>query len=403
MRDTYHVLVVGGGIVGLATALTLTQRYPGLRLAVLEKGDRVASHQTGHNSGVIHSGIYYRPGSLKARLCVEGARRMVAFCQEHGVAYELCGKLVVATDEREMAGLQELHRRGTANGVRGLRLLTRGQYHDIEPNAAGTGALHVSSTGIVDYKQAAAVMADLLQARGADVVLNAEVTGIVADGASNRVLTTRGDVGTRRLINCAGLYSDKVARLMGVRPDVQILPFRGEYYFLRPERASLVKGLIYPVPDPSLPFLGVHLTRMIHGGVEAGPNAVLALAREGYTRGTVNWRELGETLAYSGFRGIAKRWWRTGLFEYYRSLSKRAFARSLQKLVPSVSVADLSPGGAGVRAQAVTVDGRMVDDFSIVVGANAVHVLNAPSPAATASLAIGEYIADRAAEAFALT
>jgi (S)-2-hydroxyglutarate dehydrogenase len=402
MVDSYDVLIVGGGIVGLGTALALTARRPNLRVAVVEKGSAVGTHQTGHNSGVIHSGIYYKPGSLKARLCVDGGRRMAAFCDEHGIPYERCGKLVLATDQRELPALAELHRRGTANGVPGLRRMSPAEYREVEPNAAGIAALHVPGTGIVDYRQVAAAMARVLAGRGVAILLGREVTAVAEVSGGSRVVTSAGELSARALINCAGLHSDRIARLMGVQPDVQIVPFRGEYFFLRQDRANLVKGLIYPVPDPALPFLGVHLTRTIHGGVEAGPNAVLALAREGYTRGSVNWQELRGTLGYSGFRTLARRYWRTGLFEYYRSFSKAAFARSLAKLVPDIRMADLSAGGAGVRAQAVTAGGQLVDDFRIVAGARAIHVLNAPSPAATASLAIGDHVAHLAEEAFAL-
>lgn len=402
MADTYDLVIIGGGIVGLATALALIGRHESLRVALVEKSSVVANHQTGHNSGVIHSGLYYKPGSLKARLCVEGGRMLVAFCREHAIPFELCGKLVVATNEVELDRLAELHRRGEANGLSGLRRLTAREIQEIEPLAAGVGGLHVPCTGIVDYKQVAAVMADQLRARGVDLILNAEVTAIAERAGILQVRTARGEIAAHHLINCAGLYSDRVARMTGLQPDVQIVPFRGEYYFLRKERQDLISGLIYPVPDPDLPFLGVHLTRTIDGRVEAGPNAVLAWAREGYSRSTLHWGELRETLTFPGVRAMARRWWRTGLYEYYRSLSKAAFARSLQKLVPSVETVDLVPGGAGVRAQALTREGALVDDFCIMTTPRAIHVLNAPSPAATASLAIGEYIATQARQAFAL-
>jgi (S)-2-hydroxyglutarate dehydrogenase len=401
MAQVYDIVVVGGGIVGLGTALALKAREPQLRLAIAEKGARVAGHQTGHNSGVIHSGLYYKPGSLKAQLCVEGGRRMVAFCQEHAIPYRLCGKVVVATETAELDRLAELHRRGTANGVPGLRRLGPDELKEIEPHAAGVAALHVPSTGIVDYTRVSEVMAELLKQQGVDLLLNAEVTGVREEPGQLQVTTGQGTLLTRQLINCAGLHSDRVARLMGVEPDVQIVPFRGEYYFLRPERANLVRGLIYPVPDPALPFLGVHLTSTVHGRVEAGPNAVLALAREGYTRTSFKGSDLWETLRFSGFQTMARRFWRTGCYEYYRSFSKRAFARSLQKLLPAITVDDLAPGGAGVRAQAITSQGALVDDFRIVHAGRASHVLNAPSPAATASLAIGEHIAQTARETFA--
>lgn len=393
MRERYDVVMIGGGIVGLATALALTARRPELQVAIVEKAAGVGTQQTGHNSGVIHSGLYYKPGSLKARLCVDGARRMVEFCESHGIPYQAIGKLVLATNQAEVAKLDELQRRGEANGVPGLRRLRPAAYREIEPNAAGVEALHVPGTGIVDYHRVAQAMATVLQGRGTDLLLNTHVQAIHLDNQGLRLITNQGDLRAGLLVNCAGLHSDHVARLMNVDPHLQIVPFRGEYYFLRPESAVQVRGLIYPVPDPALPFLGVHLTRTIHGTVEAGPNAVLAFAREGYTRSTLHWQELRETLRFSGFRTLARRYWRTGVYEYYRSLSKRAFARSLQRLVPAVRERDLAAGGAGVRAQAVSEQGQLVDDFWITEGPHAIHVLNAPSPAATASLAIGEHIA----------
>lgn len=402
MVDVYEIVVIGGGIVGLATALALSARWPLLRMLLVEKAEGPAAHQTGHNSGVIHSGIYYKPGSLKARLCVAGARRMVAFCQENGIPYDLCGKLIVATTPGEIERLDELYRRGDANGVPGLRRLSPSELREVEPFATGLAALHVPGTGIVDYRQVAARMVELLRSRGVEVRFGTEVTGAETDGQGYRLLTGQGPLHARRVINCAGLHSDRVARLMGVQPGLQIVPFRGEYYHLRPGAGEKVRGLIYPVPDPSLPFLGVHLTRMIGGGVEAGPNAVLALAREGYSWGRLDLADLREVIGYRGFRSLARRWWRTGLFECYRSFSKGAFVRSLQRLMPALRPGDLAPGGAGVRAQAVAPDGKLVDDFCIVAAAGALHVLNAPSPAATASLAIGDYLADLAAKAFGL-
>lgn len=392
----YDAVIIGGGIVGLATALSLRARGRQRSIAVLEKEPAVGGHQTGHNSGVIHAGIYYKPGSLKARLCVDGAARMVRFCEEHGVPYQLCGKLIIATDKMEIAGLHELHRRGTANGAHGLRLMSAAELREVEPHAAGVAGLHSPRTGIVDYGQVARTMAELLQQQGVEILTRQRVRAIHRDGADLRLQTDRGEIRTRGLINCAGLYSDKVARMMGLDPGVQIVPFRGEYYMLKPERRHLLNGLIYPVPDPQFPFLGVHLTRTIHGEAEAGPNAVLAFAREGYTRMKIRPGELWESIAFSGFRTLAARYWRMGLLEYYRSFSKAAFTRSLQRLMPALIEDDLEPGGAGVRAQAVSAQGSLVDDFHVVSTGGAVHVLNAPSPAATASLAIGEYIAQLA-------
>ena len=396
------IAIVGGGIVGLATALALTERYPQARVVILDKETKIATHQTGHNSGVIHSGIYYKPGSLKARLCTEGARLMKVFCSEHGIHWELCGKLIVATDESELGRLTNIHERGQANGLQGLRVLEGDEVKAYEPNCRAVRALLVPETGIVDYVQVADKMAELLKRRSVEIMTGAGVTAIRRAGQSLILDTARGPVESRFLVNCAGLYSDHVARLMGIRPEVRIIPFRGEYYMLRPDRRSLVKNLIYPVPDPEFPFLGVHFTRTVHGDVEAGPNAVLAFAREGYTLGTVKPGETLGLLGYAGFWHMARRYWKRGSYELYRSASKAAFVRSLQKLVPAIQIGDIQRGGAGVRAQAVSPNGSLVDDFRISVAEGAVHVVNAPSPAATASLAIGRHIAGLAADTFRL-
>jgi L-2-hydroxyglutarate oxidase len=396
------IAIVGGGIVGLATALALTERYPQARVVILDKETKIATHQTGHNSGVIHSGIYYKPGSLKARLCTEGARLMKVFCSEHGIHWELCGKLIVATDESELGRLTNIHERGQANGLQGLRVLEGDEVKAYEPNCRAVRALLVPETGIVDYVQVADKMAELLKRRSVEIMTGAGVTAIRRAGQSLILDTARGPVESRFLVNCAGLYSDHVARLMGIRPEVRIIPFRGEYYMLRPDRRSLVKNLIYPVPDPEFPFLGVHFTRTVHGDVEAGPNAVLAFAREGYTLGTVKPGETLGLLGYAGFWHMARRYWKMGSYELYRSASKAAFVRSLQKLVPAIQIGDIQRGGAGVRAQAVSPNGSLVDDFRISVAEGAVHVVNAPSPAATASLAIGRHIAGLAADTFRL-
>jgi len=396
------IAIVGGGIVGLATALALTERYPQARVVILDKETKIATHQTGHNSGVIHSGIYYKPGSLKARLCTEGARLMKVFCSEHGIHWELCGKLIVATDESELGRLTNIHERGQANGLQGLRVLEGDEVKAYEPNCRAVRALLVPETGIVDYVQVADKMAELLKRRSVEIMTGAGVTAIRRAGQGLSLDTARGPVESRFLVNCAGLYSDHVARLMGIRPEVRIIPFRGEYYMLRPDRRSLVKNLIYPVPDPEFPFLGVHFTRTVHGDVEAGPNAVLAFAREGYTLGTVKPGETLGLLGYAGFWHMARRYWKMGSYELYRSASKAAFVRSLQKLVPAIQIGDIQRGGAGVRAQAVSPNGSLVDDFRISVAEGAVHVVNAPSPAATASLAIGRHIAGLAADTFRL-
>lgn len=404
MADMHcDVAVIGAGIVGLASTLALVERNPRLRIAVVEKESQVGTHQTGHNSGVIHSGIYYKPGSYKARLCVEGARLMKAFCQEHGIPFEICGKVIVATDEEELPRLQTLFERGIANGVPGLELIGPERLREIEPHSAGIKAIWSPGTGIVDFGQVARTMAQLLQGRGVEIFTDARVEGIVERSDGLTIQTPRSEIHARHLINCAGLYCDVLARHAGVKPDLQIIPFRGEYVFLRPERQGLVKGLIYPVPDPRFPFLGVHFTRTIHGQVEAGPNAVLAFAREGYTKSRVHWGELASTLRYPGLWAMARKYWRTGLYEFYRSFSRRALVRSLQRLVPEITLDDLTGGSAGVRAQAVTPDGSLVDDFYIMESTRAIHVLNAPSPAATASLAIGRHIADRAMGTFSLT
>ena len=396
------IAVIGGGIVGLATTMALTDAHPRARIVVLDKEPRVATHQTGHNSGVIHSGAYYKPGSLKARLCVDGAKLMKQFCDTHDIAWEGCGKLIVATEEAELPRLQSIQDRGTANGLAGLKRISGTEVVQYEPHCRAVSALLVPETGIVDYGQVAERMAGLIRDRGVEIMVDAGVSAIRRDGDGLVLETARGAVRARHLVNCAGLYSDRVAAMMGIEPEVRIVPFRGEYYMLKPDRRWLVQNLIYPVPDPEFPFLGVHFTRTIHGDVEAGPNAVLAFAREGYSLGTVRPLELAETLGYPGFWNMARRYWRMGGYELYRSASKAAFVRSLQKLVPEVQESDIERGGAGVRAQAVSPDGSLVDDFKISVTAGAVHVVNAPSPAATASIAIGRHVAALAAETFDL-
>jgi L-2-hydroxyglutarate oxidase LhgO len=393
--------IVGGGIVGLATATALSEQYPGCRIAILEKESAVARHQTGHNSGVIHAGIYYRPGSYKAKLCVDGVRLMKAFCDINAVPYESCGKVIVATTAAELPRLQSLHERGTANGVPGLALLGAEQLRDIEPHARAVGALHSPSTAIVDYGAVSQAMARQLTARGVEIRTAARVVAIHSDNGGLRLVTTAGEVAAGHLVNCGGLYADRIARLMGVQPNVQIIPFRGEYYTLRAQQ-QVVRGLIYPVPDPEFPFLGVHFTKRIQGDIEAGPNAVLAFAREGYRMTVIRLTELAGMLAYRGFWAMVSRYWRTGMFEMYRSLSKAAFLRALQALVPDLRATDMLPGGSGVRAQAVARDGSLLDDFAIRESPRAIHVLNAPSPAATASLAIGKHIAALAGKTFAL-
>src|SRR5579862_5259518 len=389
------VIVIGGGIIGLAAALEITVRFPRLRLLVLEKERRVGQHQSGHNSGVIHSGVYYRPGSLKAKLCVEGARAMIQFCREHGIAHQVCGKVIVATSDAELPRLEELRQRGEANGIDGLRFLVPEELHDIEPYANGIRALAVPSTGITDYAKVCDKFAELIVARG-EITLSTKVTGLKRNPQEVIVQTDRGEFVAKAIINCAGLFSDRIAKMAGDKPDLAIFPFRGEYYDLIPERSSLVRALIYPVPDPQFPFLGVHFTRRINGCVDAGPNAVLALRREGYKRSDFNLRDLSSALTFPGFWHMAGRHWRNGLGEFRRSLSKTAFVRALQRLLPDLRDEDLVPGGSGVRAQAVKRDGTLVDDFHFVRSERVLHVLNVPSPAATASVRIGSYIANMA-------
>lgn len=391
---SFDLAVIGGGIVGLATAREALLRRPKLRVIVLEKEDRVAAHQSGHNSGVIHSGIYYKPGSLKARTCVAGAREMVVFCKEHDVPYRICGKVVVATSPDELAGLQELYRRGSANGVQGLEVVESVRLHGLEPHAAGIRALYVPGTGITDYAAVTRKLADLVVTAGGDVRTGTRVTGIRIDGEGIVITSTAGEVAAARGVNCAGLYADRIARMAGADPRLRIVPFRGEYYEIAAARRGLVSGLIYPVPDPMFPFLGVHFTTRIDGSVEAGPNAVLAFRREGYRRWQVNFGELWEAVSFTGFRQLARKYWRNGMAEWRRSLSKRSFTHSLQRLVPEIKAHDLLPGGSGVRAQAVAPNGSLIDDFHIVQSGPMVHVLNVPSPAATASLAIARQIVD---------
>lgn len=401
MSSTWDVAIIGGGIVGTATAMAIA-RGRGARVVVLEAEPRLAAHQTGNNSGVIHSGLYYKPGSLKARNCVEGREEMYRFCQEHGIAHDRCGKLVVATEASQLPALDELERRGRANGLTDLRRLRAEELKEYEPAVAGIAGLHVPETGIVDYTAVTLAFARLVTEAGGEVWTDARVSGVVRRDGRLVLETARGEVDARALINCAGLQSDRVARLCGVDPRVKIVPFRGEYYELVPGRQSLVRNLIYPVPDPRFPFLGVHFTRMIRGGVEAGPNAVLAFRREGYRRTSFSPRDSLEMFAYPGFWKMAAKYWTMAVGEWHRSFSKRAFVGALQALVPDLRAEDVRPSGAGVRAQALDAAGALVDDFSIVEADRMVHVLNAPSPAATASISIGRAIAGIATKAFGI-
>ncbi|MCP3980644.1 MAG: L-2-hydroxyglutarate oxidase [bacterium] len=398
--DTADVAVIGGGIVGLATALSLSRA--GVSVAVLEAERRVAAHQTGHNSGVVHSGLYYKPGSSKARNCVAGREAMFRFCEENAIPHERCGKLVVATERDEVGRLDELERRGRENGLTGLRRLDPAGIRELEPHAAGIAALHVPETGIVDFEAVARALGAKLRESGVPIVTGARIRRVDTSGDGFALHWDRGVWAARHVVNCAGLHSDRVARMCGLRPRVRIVPIRGEYYRLRPARACLVRNLIYPVPDPQLPFLGVHLTRRIGGEVEAGPNAVLAFKREGYRRGDISLRDLAETLAWPGFWKLALRHGRLAAAEARRSTSRRAFVRAAQRLVPEIGDDDLRRHGAGVRAQAVRADGALHDDFEILEAPRMLHVLNAPSPAATASLEIGRELAGRAAKSFGL-
>jgi len=397
----YDVAIIGGGIVGLATAKALSERL-NISIVVLEAEDELAAHQTGHNSGVIHSGLYYKPGSLKARTCTEGRKKLYQFCQEHAIPFDQCGKIVVATSDEEATRLDELERRGKANGLQDLKRVSGDELREYESHVAGVAGLVVRETGIVDFTAVSEKYADVIRERGVEIQKQSQVVNVVSDNHGLVLETTSGVVRARHLVNCAGLHSDRVARLCDAEPSVRIVPFRGEYYELIPEKRSLVNALIYPVPDPEFPFLGVHFTRMIDGSVEAGPNAVLAFKREGYSKWSFSLRDSWETFSYPGFWKLASQYWKTGFGEMYRSFSKYAFVKALQKLMPEIRAEDLQPGGAGVRAQALDADGSLADDFRIVRRPGMIHVLNAPSPAATASLTIGETIADMAEEEFDL-
>ncbi len=398
MADSrFSVVIVGGGVVGLAVALEITRRHPRLKLLLLEKEPKVAQHQSGHNSGVIHSGVYYKPGSLKARLCVPGAAAMIEFCRKYDIPHKVCGKVIVATQAAELPRLTDLHRRGHANGLVGLRLIGPEELREIEPHAKGLQALVVPSTGVTDYALVCEKYAGLISASGGTVLTSAGVIGIQRRSGEIIVETARGAFSASALINCAGLYSDRIARMAGDHPETTIIPFRGEYYDLVPERASLVKALIYPVPDPRFPFLGVHFTRRITGKVDAGPNAVLALAREGYRLTDIDLGDIISSFGFPGFWRMVGQLWRSGLAEFRRSLSKRLFVRALQAMLPEVEEKDFVPGGSGVRAQALKRDGTLVDDFQFVPSGKILHVLNVPSPAATASLAISKAIVETAA------
>jgi len=385
-------LIVGGGIVGLATARAIGQRWPQAKIIVLEKEQQLACHQTGHNSGVIHSGIYYKPGSFKAEFTKAGNNRLVSFCQEQDIAYEICGKVIVATQARELPQLENLYQRGRQNGL-AVERLEGDEVKQYEPHVQALAGLYVPTAGIVNYRQVCEQYAQLVQSRDGNILLGQKVIAIHPTDRGHRIETLQHTFETRFLINCAGLYSDRLAKLAGLEPGLQIVPFRGEYYELSPEKRHLVKGLIYPVPNPDFPFLGVHFTRMIDGTIHAGPNAVLSYKREGYRKTDFDWQDFWEVLTYRGFWRLTTKHWQEGLGEMSRSWSKKAFVESLQRLIPEITAADIVPTPAGVRAQALWPDGRLVEDFLLVAGPRSLQVCNAPSPAATASLVIGEAIA----------
>ena len=399
----FDVAIIGGGIIGLSTGMRLLERFPRLRVVVLEKDGGLAGQQTGHNSGVVHSGVYYRPDSLKARFCVEGRAALLAFCDAHDIPYERCGKVIVATREDELPRLDALYERGQANGVPALELVGPQRLKEIEPHAAGIRALWSPSTAIVDFRAVTEAYAQEFREAGGDVRTDARVSTIARRGGTTHIEAGDHELRAGNVINCAGLHADRVARLMGARPRLRIVPFRGEYYTLSEESGQLVRGLIYPVPDPAFPFLGVHFTRNVGGFVEAGPNAVLATALEGYRKRDVNVADLAATLAYPGFWRMAARQWRTGLMEVHRSLRKSVFVRDLQRMLPEIRSEQLTAGGSGVRAQAVAPDGTLLDDFAIEQTEGAIHVLNAPSPGATSSLMIGRHIVELATDAFGLS
>ena len=387
----YDVAVIGGGIVGLSTAMEVGRRHPGARVLLVEKEDRWAAHQTGHNSGVIHSGIYYKPGSFKARFCRDGNASMVEFCRTHDIPHDICGKVIVATEPEELPQLEALHQRGLANGLE-VRRIGPEEVSEIEPHVRSLGGIHVPATGIVDFAAVCRAYAGIIEAQGGELRLGTRVVGLQETSTGHVIETTAGSFEARFLVNCAGLHSDRVARLGGVDPGARIVPFRGEYYELVPERRHLVRTLVYPVPNPDFPFLGVHFTKMIDGSVHAGPNAVPGLKREGYRKRDVSARDVAETLAFPGFWKMARKNHAEGRKEILRSLSKKAFVRSLQRLVPEVTADDVVPTHAGVRAQALLADGQLVDDFLLVPGHRSVHVCNAPSPAATSSIEIGKAV-----------
>ena len=393
----YDIVIIGGGIVGLASAYTILKNKPTTRLLLLEKESELAQHQTGNNSGVIHSGIYYKPGSLKAKNCIDGYHMLLDFAKEHHIPYDLCGKIIVATDPKELPGLEALYQRGIENGLEGLKWVEKDQIKDYEPHCTGIRALFVPQTGIIDYTLVSEKYAELVRKMGGEIKTSCKVTAIHNKEEEAEIISSLGAFTATQVINCAGLYSDKVAEMTQGKIDTRIIPFRGEYYLIKPERKSLVKNLIYPVPDPAFPFLGVHFTRMMNGNVEAGPNAVLAFRREGYKKTDIHLGELWSSLSWPGFRKVMAKYWKTGMGEMWRSFSKKAFTKALQRLIPEITEDDLIPTHAGVRAQACDRSGGLLDDFKIIRDKNIINILNAPSPAATSSLSIGKSIGDMVA------
>jgi L-2-hydroxyglutarate oxidase len=395
MSKTYDCIIIGGGIVGLASAYQLLKQKPQLRIAIIEKEADLAAHQTGHNSGVIHSGIYYKPGSLKAQNCLNGYKMLVDFCEQNQIPFDLCGKLIVALDEKELPELDKLYKRGLENGLDKISIIEKDEIKDYEPNVAGIRAIRVPYTGIIDYTGVCYKIAELFKQLGGEIFTNHKVEDIINYNGFSEIVSPQKTFVTKQYINCAGLYCDKVAAYTHKNIDTRIIPFRGEYFMLKPEKRRLVKNLIYPVPDPNFPFLGVHFTRMIDGGVEAGPNAVFAFKREGYKMSDVDVKEMMESLTWPGFQKVMIKYWKTGMGEFYRSFSKAAFTKALQRLIPDVKEEDLLPAESGVRAQACDRLGGLIDDFKIIDDEHAIHILNAPSPAATSSMSIGKTIADK--------
>ncbi len=395
MTKKFDVIIIGAGIVGLATAFELIKKNPFLKLCIIEKENGVAKHQTGNNSGVIHSGIYYKPGSLKAVNCRRGYKMLLDFCDEYKIGYDICGKVIVATDTHELQGLNNLYKRGIENELEGLKQLSEDELKEIEPHVHGIKGILVPQTGIIDYKIVSQKIKELLEDKGTELRFDEKLVAIKVHTSAVEVITNRGYYEAGNLITCAGLQSDRVAKMTNPEINIKIVPFRGEYYTIKPSRRSLVKNLIYPVPDPQFPFLGVHFTRMIDGKVEAGPNAVFAFKREGYDKFDIDFIDLSDSLFWKGFLTIAVKFWKTGLMEFYRSYSKPAFVKSLQRLIPDIQSSDLEPGGAGIRAQACDSNGNLIDDFLFVEKENVIHVCNAPSPAATSCFSIGKTIAEK--------